>query len=119
MDLSPFSVGSPGSPCEHPGTAIRIWLGYCTLGWASTPTTPAEGRRITLQAIHPPLIDTSNAPTSTVRGVLLVIAAATTRPSGYINTAAVAQMAPAHLGSVPERQTATPSSTLPTKLSRT
>jgi hypothetical protein len=38
-------------------------------------------------------------------------------PKGYMNTAAAAQRTPAHLGSVPERQTATPSSTLPTNSS--
>src|SRR5919112_2468579 len=47
------------------------------------------------------------------------IVAAYTRPKGYINTAAAAHRAPAHLGSVPERQTATPSSTLPTNSSTT
>jgi len=47
------------------------------------------------------------------------IVAAYTRPNGYMNTGAAAQKTPAHLGSVPERQTATPRSTLPTKRSTT
>ena len=88
------------------------------MGCASAPTTWLEGWRITLQAIHPPLITTSNAPTSAVGGVLPVIVIAITRPSGYISKAEATQMAPAHLGSVPERQTVTPRSTLPTKASR-
>jgi hypothetical protein len=87
--------------------------GYCTLGRAPTPTARAEGRRRTLQAIHVPLITTSTAPTSTVGGVLAgPIVAAYTRLK-YISTCAAAHRAPAHLGSVPERQTATPRSTLP------
>ena len=92
--------------------------GHCTLGCASAPTTWVEGWRITLQAIHPPLITNSNAPKSAVRGVLPVIVIAITMPSGYNSRADAAQMAPAHLGSVLECQTATLRSTLPTKRSR-
>src|SRR5215213_8124993 len=52
----------------------------------------------------PPPTTTITAPTSTVGGVLWgPIVAAYTRPKGYINTAAAAQRAPAHLGSVPHR----------------
>jgi hypothetical protein len=55
-----------------------------------------------------------------VGGVLAgPIVASYTRPMGYISTAAAAHMAPAHLGSVPERHTATPRSTLPANTSRT
>ena len=94
------------------------WGGHCTLGWAAAPTTPAEeGRRRTLHAIHAPLITTSAAPTSTVGGVLAgPIIDAYTRLK-YISTCAAAHRAPTHLGSVPERQTATPRSTLPTRWS--
>src|SRR5918993_5197317 len=82
------------------------------------PTTRAEeGRRRTLHAIHAPLITTSAAPTSTVGGVLAgLIVDAYTRLK-YISTCAAAQMAPAHFGRIPERQTATPRSTLPTRRS--
>ena len=77
------------------------------------PTTRAEeGRRRTLHAIHAPLITTSAAPTSTVGGVLAgPIFDAYTRLK-YISTCAAAQMAPAHFGRIPERQTATPRSTM-------
>ena len=89
-----------------------VEAGYCTLGRAPTPTAWTEGRRRTLQAIHVPLITTSTAPTSTVGGVLAgPIVAAYTRLK-YISTCAAAHRAPAHLGSVPERQTATPRSTM-------
>ena len=42
-----------------------------------------------------------------------------TSPKTYINTGAAAQRAPDHFGRIPERQTATPKSTLPTNPSRT
>ena len=78
---------------------------YFTPGRASTPTSSwVEGWRIALKAIHTPPITNNRAPTGTVSGVLWgPIVAAYTRPSGYINTAAPAQRAPAHLGSVSER----------------
>jgi hypothetical protein len=108
----------------NPRTAIRRRsggdVGYCTLGWACTPTVRAEGPRRTLKAIHPPPATNSAAPTSTVGGVLAgPIGASYTRPNGYMNTAPVAQRAPAYLGSTPERHPATPRSTLPTNMSRT
>jgi hypothetical protein len=62
----------------------------------------------------------SAAPTTTVGGVLAgPIVPSYTGPMGYISTAAAAQSAPAHLGSVPERHTATPRSTLPANMSGT
>jgi hypothetical protein len=78
------------------------------------------GRLRTLQAIHAPLItNSSTAPAGTVGGVALApIVIAYTRPKMYINTGANAQRAPAHLGRIPERQTATPRSTLPTNPSK-
>src|SRR5215218_4579519 len=95
--------------------------GHCTLGWAPTPTTwAASGRLRTLQAIHAPLIATNTAPAGTVGGVAWApIVSAYTRPKMYINTGANAHSAPAHLGRIPERQTATPKSTLPTNCSST
>src|SRR5215204_6824941 len=93
--------------------------GHCTLGWAPTPTTwAASGRLRTLKAIHAPLIASSPAPAGTVGGVAWApIVSAYTSPKMYINTGANAQSAPAHLDRIPERQTATPSNTLPTKAS--
>jgi hypothetical protein len=106
-----FSVGSPGSQRRGASTAIRRspGVGYCTLGRAWTPTAwAAEGRRRTLQAIHAPLINSSTAPAGTVGGVLAgPIVAAYTRLK-YMIAGAAAHSAPAHLGSVLERQTATP-----------
>ena len=96
--------------------------GHLTLGRTSAPTLSwvEEGSRIAPQAIHPPPTTTNNAPTSTVGGVLAgPIVASYTRPKGHMNTGAAAHRAPAHLGSVLERQTATPSSTLPTNRSTT
>src|SRR5829696_3139497 len=95
--------------------------GHCTLGWAPTPTTwAASGRLRTLQAIHAPLIASTTAPAGTVGGVAWApIVSAYTRPKMYINTGANAQRAPALLGRIPERQTATPKSTLPTNPSKT
>src|SRR3712207_9044386 len=56
-----------------------------------------DGWRRTLQAIHPPPITISSAPTSTVGGVLAgPIVAAYTTPKGYMNTGAAAHKAPAH-----------------------
>jgi hypothetical protein len=49
---------------------------------------------------------------------LAPIVIAYTRPKMYINTGATAQRAPAHLGRIPERQTATPKGTLPTNPSK-
>src|SRR5215217_1190685 len=90
--------------------------GHCTLGWAPTPTPwAASGRLRTLQAIHAPLIASTTAPAGTVGGVAWApIVSAYTRPKMYIKTGANAHSAPAHLGRIPERQTATPSSTFPT-----
>src|SRR5215213_4002641 len=97
---------------DVPSSRKLALRGHFTLGCASTPTSWVEGLCIALQAIHPPPTTTNNAPTSTVGGVLAgPIVAAYTRPKGYMNTGAAAHRAPAHLGSVPERQTATPSST--------
>ena len=39
--------------------------GHCTLGCVSAPTR-VEGWRVTVQAIHPPLITISDAPTGCV-----------------------------------------------------
>src|SRR5918998_6886366 len=94
-------------------------VGYCTRGWTATPTDRAACPRRTLYAIHAPLIVTSTAPAGTVGGVACApIVIAYTRPKTYINTGAATQRAPAHLGRIPERQTATPSSTLPTNPSK-
>src|SRR5215212_3378545 len=96
--------------------------GHRTLGWAAAAPTAwaAEARLGTLKAIHPPPATSSAAPTSTVGGVLAgPIVASYTSPKGYINTVPAAQRAPAHLGSTPERQTATPRSKLPTNTSTT
>jgi hypothetical protein len=58
-------------------------------------------------------------PTSTVGGVTRAPAIRNhTADSRYTNTAEAPQITPAHLGSVPERQIATASSTLPTNKSR-
>ena len=70
--------------------------------------------------IHPPPRAMSAAPATTVGGVLAgPIVASYTRPMGYISTAAAAHAAPASFGSAPERQTATPRSTLPANTSTT
>ncbi len=90
--------------------AGQLLLG-CGRSGASAPVPP----RWTHQAIHPPLPQTSNAPTRTVGGVLPVTAAATRRPSGYISSAATIQAAAVHRGRTPDRQIAAPSRTLPTK----
>jgi hypothetical protein len=67
------------------------------------------GRLRTLKAIQAPLIATTTAPAGTVGGVALApIVSAYAMPKMYINTFANTKRAPAHLGSVPERQTATP-----------
>src|SRR5215212_5317905 len=93
---------------------------YCTLGWAPTPIVSAEGRRRTLKAIHAPPIVSSTAPAGTVGGVAWApIVSAYARPKTYIKTGANAHSAPAHLGRIPERQTATPQSALPTNCSST
>src|SRR3712207_1724833 len=95
-------------------------VGYCTLGWAWIPTAWAEeDRRRTLKAIHAPPIASTSAPAGTVGGVAWApIVSAYTIPKMYINTGANAHSAPAHLGRIPERQTATPRSTLPTNPSK-
>jgi hypothetical protein len=92
--------------------------GHRTLGGAAAPTARAEeGQLRTLHAIHAPLITTSAVPTSTVGGVLAgPIVDAYTRLK-YMSPCAAAQMAPAYFGRSPERQTATPRSTLPTRRS--
>src|SRR3712207_9467876 len=95
-------------------------VGYCTLGWAWIPTAWAEeDRRRTLEAIQAPPIASTSAPAGTVGGVAWApIVSAYTNPKAYINTGANAKRAPAHFGRIPERQTAAPSSTLPTNPSR-
>jgi hypothetical protein len=94
----------------------RCWLS--PLGWAWTPTAwAAEGRFSTLQAIHAPLITTTTAPAGTVGGVLAGPIVWPYTKLRYMSTCAAAQRAPAHLGSVPERHTATLRRMLPTKAS--
>src|SRR5215213_3473041 len=114
--------GALGQTKLRPNGVLRSSLGggHCTLGWAPTPTTWAASARLrTLKAIHAPLIASTTAPAGTVGGVAWApIVSAYTRPKMYINTGAKAQSAPAHLGRIPERQTATPSTTLPTNPSR-
>src|SRR5918995_127767 len=122
MLYSPECVEGEFSEVEfrlHGVLGSSLGGGHCTLGWAPTPTTwAASGRLRTLQAIHAPLIASTTAPAGTVGGVAWApIVSAYTRPKMYIKTGAKAQSAPAHLGRIPERQTATPKSTLPTNAS--
>ena len=86
----------------HLSTAIQR-QGYCTLGWARTPTVSVEGRRRTLQAIPAPLITISTAPNGTVGGVLAGPIVCPYTRLKYMSTCAAAQRPPAHLGSVSER----------------
>ncbi len=93
--------------------------GHCTLGWAAAPTArAAEGRLNTLQAIHAPLITSTTAPAGTVGGVLAGPIVCPYMRLRYMSTCAPPHSAPAHLGSVPERQTATPTRMLPTNSSK-
>jgi hypothetical protein len=115
------SVGrSPRSPCLGASTATRrCWLSYPWLGCRDHRRLSGGGSAQDAQAIHAPLIISSTAPAGTVGGVAWApIVIAYTRPRMYINTGANAQRAPAHFGRIPERQTATPSSTLSTNPSR-
>jgi hypothetical protein len=112
-----MGIDTYGRRCEK--FALRVGV-HCTLGWADAVPTPwaAESRLSALKAIHAPLIATTTAPNGTVTGVLAGPIVDPYTRLKYISTFAAAHRAPAHLGNVPERQTATPRRMLPTKASK-